>query len=157
MGAIGSEYGVIGRSNQKKIEKSEKKNFFFFWSRKICFWHRNARLFIKMGNKPHKWTDLVESVWLVPFCGTPQKIFRALRKFFEEHHKRVPIERSPRDLFIYEVYCPFWWIVWHFGAKNIFFLIKKYFFFTFFNFFWLDLPITPYSLPMAPICLPDTN
>ena len=28
MGAIGSDYGVINRSNQKKIEKREKKIFF---------------------------------------------------------------------------------------------------------------------------------
>jgi hypothetical protein len=30
IGVIGSDYGVINGSNQKKIEKSEKKNFFFF-------------------------------------------------------------------------------------------------------------------------------
>ena len=37
MGAIGSDYGVIGRSNQKKIEKSEKKKTFFFDHEKYVF------------------------------------------------------------------------------------------------------------------------
>ena len=37
MGVIGSDYGVINRSNKKKIEKSEKKFFFFFDHEKYVF------------------------------------------------------------------------------------------------------------------------
>ena len=37
IGAIGSDYGVIGRSTQKKIEKSEKKKNFFFDHEKYVF------------------------------------------------------------------------------------------------------------------------
>ena len=37
------------------------------------------KILFKRGKKPHKSTDLDESVRLVPLCGTFEKIFAALR------------------------------------------------------------------------------
>jgi hypothetical protein len=58
------------------MKKNEKKCF----DHKKCFWLINHKIFVKRGNKPHKWTALTESFRLVPFWGYVQKIFSAAKR-----------------------------------------------------------------------------
>ena len=153
---------MIHKCKPKKNEKFGKflkKNFFHH---KKWFWLINHKIFVKRGNKPHKWTGLTECFRFnfgTILVVSPKKREAAEKIFSTYHQKGTNRKLSVRSVHLWGLLPLLTNILWFISQNHN--LWSKQFFFKNFHifslFFGFDLCMMPYQPLMTSLWFPHTK